>query len=119
MEYAHHTLYIFTHMPTHLNKHTAKFIVHIGLCIHGSLYCSNSTVNIVYDCSGLLKLSVEQKCDIATREVEILREDMARKDKEYEQLLDSYKVGALISCTIITDYITGHQCRGRDQAWRG
>lgn len=41
---------------------------------------------------GLLKLSVEQKCDIATREVEILREEMARKDKEYEQLLDSYKV---------------------------
>lgn len=40
---------------------------------------------------GLLKLSVEQKCDIATREVEILREEMARKDKEYEQLLDSYK----------------------------
>ncbi|XP_065913528.1 cilia- and flagella-associated protein 263-like [Dysidea avara] len=40
---------------------------------------------------GLMKLSVEQKCDIATKEVDILREEMARKDKEYEQLLDSYK----------------------------
>ena len=47
--------------------------------------------------SGLLKLSVEQKCDIAAREVEILREEMARKDKEYEQLLDSYKVIISIS----------------------
>lgn len=46
----------------------------------------------MYDCSGLMKLSVEQKCDIAAREVEVLREEMARKDKEYEQLLDSYKV---------------------------
>ena len=46
----------------------------------------------MYDYSGLMKLSVEQKCDIAAREVEILREEMARKDKEYEQLLDSYKV---------------------------
>lgn len=42
-----------------------------------------------------MKLSVEQKCDIATREVEILREEMARKDKEYEQLLDSYKVAMI------------------------
>jgi len=42
--------------------------------------------------SGLMKLSVEQKCDIASKEVDILREEMARKDKEYEQLLDSYKV---------------------------
>jgi len=42
--------------------------------------------------SGLMKLSVEQKCDIATKEVDILRDEMARKDKEYEQLLDSYKV---------------------------
>ena len=58
-------------------------------------FYSNSTFNhIVYDHSGLLKLSVEQKCDIAAREVEILREDMTRKDKEYEQLLDSYKVQA-------------------------
>lgn len=54
---------------------------------------SNNTV-IVYDhnYSGLMKLSVEQKCDIAAREVEVLREEMARKDKEYEQLLDSYRV---------------------------
>ena len=48
--------------------------------------------------SGLLKLSVEQKCDIAAREVEILREEMARKDKEYEQLLDSYKVMMISAC---------------------
>jgi len=46
----------------------------------------------MYGHSGLMKLSVEQKCDIAAREVEVLREEMARKDKEYEQLLDSYKV---------------------------
>ena len=51
----------------------------------------------LHTCSGLLKLSVEQKCDIAAREVEILREEMARKDKEYEQLLDSYKVIISIS----------------------
>lgn len=46
-------------------------------------------------CSGLMKLSVEQKCDIATKEVDILREEMVRKDREYEQLLDSYKVALI------------------------
>jgi len=42
-----------------------------------------------------MKLSVEQKCDIATKEVDILREEMVRKDREYEQLLDSYKVALI------------------------
>ena len=55
-----------------------------------AMMCDSILLHWCY--SGLLKLSVEQKCDIAAREVEILREDMARKDKEYEQLLDSYKV---------------------------
>ena len=58
---------------------------------------------LLLSCRGLLKLSVEQKCDIATREVEILREEMARKDKEYEQLLDSYKVHTHM-ITFISDH---------------
>ena len=40
-----------------------------------------------------LKLSAEQKCDIAQREIEELREEIERLKEESEKVLDTFKVG--------------------------
>ena len=37
-------------------------------------------------------MSVEQKCDIATRELDELREDMTKQKEEREKVLDHHKV---------------------------
>ena len=39
-----------------------------------------------------MKLNAEQKCDIAQREIEELREDIERMKEESEKVLDTYKV---------------------------
>ena len=39
-----------------------------------------------------LKLSAEQKCDIAQREIEELREEIEKLKEESEKVLDTYKV---------------------------
>ena len=39
-----------------------------------------------------LKLNAEQKCDIATRELEELREEIERMKEESDKILDNYKV---------------------------
>ena len=39
-----------------------------------------------------MKLTAEQKCDIATRELEELREDIERMKEESDKILDDYKV---------------------------
>ena len=39
-----------------------------------------------------MKLSAEQKCDIATRELEELREEIERLKEESDKILDNYKV---------------------------
>jgi len=39
-----------------------------------------------------LKLTAEQKCDIALRELEELREDIQKLKDESEKILDNYKV---------------------------
>ena len=41
----------------------------------------------------MLTLTVEQKCDIATRELDELREDRQRKRDESERALDNHRVG--------------------------
>ena len=40
----------------------------------------------------LLKLSLEQKCDIASRELDELREEVNKKCREKEKTLDNHKV---------------------------
>ena len=40
----------------------------------------------------MLKLTVEQKCDIATRELDELREELQRKKAEMERSHDNHKV---------------------------
>jgi hypothetical protein len=39
-----------------------------------------------------LKLTAEQKCDIAQRELEELKEDIDKLKDESERILDNYKV---------------------------
>ena len=39
-----------------------------------------------------LKLTAEQKCDIAQRELEELKEDIEKLKDESERVLDNYKV---------------------------
>ena len=39
-----------------------------------------------------MKLNAEQKCDIATRELEELREEIERMKEESDKILDNYKV---------------------------
>ena len=39
-----------------------------------------------------LKLSAEQKCDIAQREIEELRDEIEKLKEESEKVLDTYKV---------------------------
>ena len=39
-----------------------------------------------------MKLNAEQKCDIATRELEELREEMEKMKEESDKILDNYKV---------------------------
>ena len=39
----------------------------------------------------LLKLTAEQKCDIATRELDELQEEMERKKEEWERQLDCHQ----------------------------
>ena len=49
----------------------------------------------------MLKLTVEQKCDIATRELDEVREELQRKKAGMERAYDNYKVslgGYLIMC---------------------
>ena len=41
----------------------------------------------------VLKLTVEQKCDIATRELDELREELQRKKDDSERAFDNHKVG--------------------------
>jgi hypothetical protein len=43
----------------------------------------------------MLKLTVEQKCDIATRELDEVREELQRKKAGMERAYDNYKVGWL------------------------
>ena len=45
----------------------------------------------------LLKLTAEQKCDIAQREIEELRDEIDRLNEESEKVLDTYKVGGTYS----------------------
>ena len=40
----------------------------------------------------ILKLTVEQKCDIATRELDELREELQRKKSDMERSYDNHKV---------------------------
>ena len=40
----------------------------------------------------MLKLTVEQKCDIATRELDEVREELQRKKAGMERAYDNYKV---------------------------
>ena len=40
----------------------------------------------------MLRLTTEQKCDIATRELEELRDEIDRLQDECERVLDSYRV---------------------------
>ena len=46
----------------------------------------------VYDLHRILKLTVEQKCDIATRELDELRDELQRKKEEEERALDNHRV---------------------------
>ena len=39
-----------------------------------------------------LELTVEQKCDIATRELDELREELQRKREESERAFDNHRV---------------------------
>ena len=39
-----------------------------------------------------LKLTAEQKCDIAQREIEELRDDIGKLKEESEKIIDTYKV---------------------------
>ena len=49
-----------------------------------------------------LKLSAEQKCDIAQREIEELREEIEKLKEESEKVLDTFKVGVLsVSSTLV------------------
>ena len=41
-----------------------------------------------------LRLTVEQKCNIATRELDELREDRQRKEEEFERSSDNHRVGS-------------------------
>lgn len=43
-----------------------------------------------------LKLSAEQKCDIAQREIEELRDDIEKLKEESEKVLDTYKVWGML-----------------------
>lgn len=46
----------------------------------------------MYIVHRILKLTVEQKCDIATRELDELREELQRKKAEMERSYDNHKV---------------------------
>ena len=41
-----------------------------------------------------LRLTVEQKCNIATRELDELREDRQKKEEEFERASDNHRVGS-------------------------
>ena len=41
-----------------------------------------------------LRLTVEQKCNIATRELDELREERQRKEEEFERSSDNHRVGS-------------------------
>lgn len=45
-----------------------------------------------------LKLTAEQKCDIAQRELEEVKEDIEKLKDESERILDNYKVQDLDCC---------------------
>ena len=40
----------------------------------------------------LLKLSLEQKCDVATRELDELRDELTKRGEEKEKVLDHHRV---------------------------
>lgn len=44
-----------------------------------------------------LKLTAEQKCDIAQRELEELRDEIEKLKDESEKILDNFRVGQFIS----------------------
>ena len=48
-----------------------------------------------------LKLNAEQKCDIAQREIEELREEIERLEEESEKVLDHFKVGVIRDSFIV------------------
>lgn len=50
------------------------------------------SVYTFFICHRILKLTVEQKCDIATRELDELREELQRKKDEMERSHDNHKV---------------------------
>ena len=45
-----------------------------------------------------LKLSAEQKCDIAQRELEELRDEIEKLKDESEKILDNYRVRVVYFC---------------------
>ena len=47
----------------------------------------------------VLKLSAEQKCDIAQREIEEYREEIEKLREESEKVLDNFKVGISLVCS--------------------
>ena len=64
--------------------------------LHTSSNVNQSYISYTY-IYRVLKLTVEQKCDIATRELDELREELQRKKNEFERTLDDLKV-PLITC---------------------
>ena len=48
-----------------------------------------------------LKLNAEQKCDIAQRELEELKEDIEKLKDDSERILDNYKVLSIESINVL------------------
>ena len=48
-----------------------------------------------------LKLTAEQKCDIAQRELEELRDEIEKLKDESEKILDNFRVGQQINVLLI------------------
>lgn len=69
-----------------------------------------------------LKLTAEQKCDIAQREIEELREEIDKLKEDTEKILDTYKVGKVYGCDNRNPHCPNerrqdgnHRCKGHNQ----
>ena len=56
------------------------------------MYVPHTAVEYCLPSARILTLTVEQKCDIATRELDELREDRQRKRDEAERAFDNHRV---------------------------
>ena len=76
------------YIHVHVHVHVASLQLYTCTYMH---MCS-CTPHCSFSIYRVLKLTVEQKCDIATSELDELREEVQRKKAEMERSHDTHKV---------------------------